>query len=320
MTTLTTCPYCHRALPEGTEVCLACGAPLSTASAIDPRLLCNGEFRLLRRLDNGASATLYLAEQARGGDLCVVKELPPPAEWKARPLFEAMVQEEAHLLHRLSKESLAVPRYYDSFIDSGVFYIVLEFVPGQNLARYMYSRDELLPIAEVLTYSRQVLDVLVAIHHLEPAPVIHGDIKPSNLIRRPDGQIVVLDFGVAQTTPSPAGYVPGRASVFGTPGYTPPEQWEGHPTPASDIFALGATLHQLLTGRDPAAPFARLSQVSLADLSALTSFPSLTLVRPDAPLALDTLLTHMLNRRASARPTAAEVRSRLTAIEVSGLS
>jgi serine/threonine protein kinase len=281
---------------------------------MEPRLLCNGEFRLLRRLDNGASATLYLAEQARGGNLCVVKELHPPAEWKARPQYEAMVAEEAHLLQRLSKESIAVPRYYDSFIDSGIFYIALEYVPGQNLARYMQAQGAPLPIAEVLTYVRQVLDVLVAIHHLEPAPVIHGDLKPSNLIRRPDGQIVVLDFGVAQTTSAHPGYVPGRASVFGTPGYTPLEQWEGHATPASDIFALGATLHQLLTGRDPTGPFARLTPASLADLSALTTFPPLTIARPDAPLALDTLLTQMLHRRAPARPSAAEVRTRLAAI------
>ncbi len=274
-------------------------------------MLCNGAFQLLRRLDNGGTATLYLGVRTCTGDLCVVKELAPPGEWTARPQFEEMVGKEAHLLQRLSKESIAVPRYYDAFMDSGFFYIVLEFVPGQNLARYMQEQNELLPVSEVIAYVQQVVDMLLVIHAMQPAPVIHGDIKPSNLIRRPDGSIVLLDFGVAQVgSPHPAsGFA--HASAFGTPGYTPLEQWEGHPTPASDIFALGATMHQLLTRRDPTAPFARLTHVSLADLSTLTTFPALTTLRPTAPPSLESLLAHMLQRRAPLRPSAAALHARL---------
>jgi len=274
-------------------------------------MLCNGAFQLLRRLDNGGSATLYLGVRTSTGDLCVVKELAPPGEWAARPQFEEMVEKEAHLLQRLSTEPIAVPRYYDAFMDSGVFYIVLEFVPGQNLAKYMQAQNQPLPIAEVLAYIRQVVDMLVVIHNMQPAPLIHGDLKPSNLIRRPDGSIVLLDFGVAHTGPPHPASGFAHASSFGTPGYTPLEQWEGHPTPASDIFALGATMHQLLTRRDPAAPFARLSHASLADLSTLTTFPALTTLRPDAPLLLETLLAHMLQRRAPLRPSAAALQVRL---------
>jgi serine/threonine-protein kinase len=314
MTRLTQCPFCRQGLPRASLVCPACGAHLAALPAGETPLLRNGEFRLLYRLDNGGSAILYLAEATGSGERCVVKELLPPAEWKARPLFEAMFEEEARLLRRLSKAQIAVPRYYDAFMDSGMFYIVLEYVPGQNLARYMNGQPCTLPVAEVLDYAQQVVDILCVIHQMQPEPIVHGDIKPSNLIRRPDGHIMLLDFGVAQINKVQPTYVPARASAFGTPGYTPIEQWEGHPTPASDIFALGATLHQLLTGRDPSAPFAHLAQVSFADLSALTTFPLLSLLRPDAPLGLETLLTQMLHRRATQRPAAVELQARLATI------
>ena len=133
--------------------------------------------------------------------------------------------------------------------------------------------DNRLPIPDVVGYIRHVADILAVIHTLAPAPMVHGDIKPSNLIRRPDGRLVLIDLGVAQAHGQIPPYVRAPASAFGTPGYTPPEQWEGHPTPASDIFALGATMHQLLTGRDPTARFARLAEVSFADLKAPGDLP-----------------------------------------------
>ena len=297
-------------MPGDAALCPTCGKPVASDPALAQRLLCNGAFQLLRHLGSGGMSTLYLGARTRTGELCVVKELIPPSEWTARPQFEEMVEKEAHLLQRLSKEPIAVPRYYDAFMDSGIFYIVLEFVPGQNLAQYMQARNEPLPISEVLTYVQQVVDILLVIHNMQPAPLIHGDVKPTNLIRRPDGSIVLLDFGVAQLGSAHPASGAGHAA-FGTPGYTPVEQWEGHPTPASDIFALGATMHQLLTGRDPTAPFARLSHVSVADLSTLTSFPALTTLRPDAPLLLETLLTEMLRRRVPLRPSAAALQARL---------
>lgn len=279
-------------------------------------LLCNGEFRLLRRLDGGGTARLYLAESQPGARLCVVKELRPSLEWKDRAMSEAMFEDEARLLQRLSKEAIAIPQFYDSFMDSGAFYIVLEFIPGENLEQYMRQQGGGLPVAEVIDYIRQVVAVLSVIHTLAPNPVIHGDIKPSNLIRRPNGQVVVIDFGLAQADAPMPSYVPARASAFGTPGYTPLEQWEGHVTPASDIFALGATMHQLLSGRNPSAPFEGMARVSFSDLTTLTTFPPLTSLLPDIPPLLDLLIAQMLRRRPADRPTALELRIRFAQLGV----
>ena len=320
MDVLTECPCCRHALVTPAVECPVCGCPLTPGFTVDGRLLRNGEFRLLRRLDDGGTARLYVAESTVNGGVRVVKEFYPLTEWKQRALFEARFNEEAQLLSRLSREHHAIPRYYDSFIDSGGFYIVLEFVPGQNLEYYLRDHVGRLPTEEVLDYIRQVVEVLAVIHALHPGPVIHGDIKPSNLIRRPDGRVAVIDFGLARQALPMRPYVPAQASTFGTPGYTPLEQWEGHPTPASDIFALGATMHHLLTGRGPATPFTRLAELSYADISVLTAFPPLTALLPDAPPLLERLVADTLRRRPADRPTAADLKARLLRLGALGVS
>jgi serine/threonine protein kinase len=260
-------------------------------------------------------ASLYLAEATATGGMRVVKQLLSPNNRRARATFEALFNEEARMLQRLNRENAAVPRFHDSFMDSGAFYIVLEFVPGQNLDDYMREQGGALPAHEALGYIRQVVDILVSIHGLRPAPVIHGDIKPSNLIRRPDGSVVLIDFGLARFNVAMPSYVSARTSAFGTPGYTPMEQWEGHPTPASDIFALGATLHHLLTGRNPRGAFSKLSRVSLNELSQLTTFQPVTSLVPGVPPMLETLVMQMLKRRAVERPSAVDLKGRLTRVE-----
>jgi serine/threonine-protein kinase len=295
--------------------CPICGCPLGQRTdEVEGRLLRNGEFRLLRKLGGGGMGSLYLGSATATGGLRVVKELRTPTNRKVRGTFETMFDQEARLLARLSQEHTAVPRFYDSFMDSGSFYIILEFIPGQNLHEYMHEKGGQLSITETVDIAAQVADVLAVIHSLRP-PVIHGDIKPSNLVRRPDGRIVLIDFGLARMDISRPSFIPTTGSAFGTPGYTPLEQWEGHPSPASDIFAFGATLHQLVSGRNPRAAFAHLSQVSLSELASLTTFPPITLLVPETPPMLETLLTAMVRRRPIDRPTTADVKTRLTRLQ-----
>ncbi|HUS17481.1 MAG TPA: serine/threonine-protein kinase [Chloroflexia bacterium] len=280
----------------------------------DGKLLRNGEIRLLHRLGRGGMGSLYLAEDTTNGARRVVKELRTPANRKARVTFEAMFDSEAKLMERLSREHAAIPRYYDAFMDSGMFYIVIEFVPGEPLDQYLHTQGGSLPIAEALDYFTQMVDVLSVIHHLQPAPIVHGDIKPSNMMLRPDGRIILIDFGLARMNVNRPAYLPAGASAFGTPGYSPMEQWEGRPLPASDIFALGATAHHLITGRNPRLPFTHLSKVSLSELSALTVFPPITNLVPETPPMLETLVMQMLRRRAVERPPTDEVKLRLARI------
>ncbi len=308
------CPACDTLLEPAVAVCPICGHALPSASAVAGTLLRNGEFRLVRRLDRGGMATLYLATVAATGEPRVVKELRPAADRQARATLEQMFREEAALLADLNRRDLAVPQYYDWFMDSGAFYMVVEYVPGENLARYMEHAGGRLPVPEAIDYAQQVAAVLRLLHELRPHPVIHGDIKPANLIRRPDGRAVLIDFGLSQVkTPMPA-YVPAGASVFGTPGYTPIEQWEGRPGPASDVFALGATLHHVLSGRSPLAALPGQTHFSRADLSVLATFPPLSSFFPDSRPVLDQLIAQMLQRRPAERPTIPEVQDRLARI------
>ncbi|HMA33671.1 MAG TPA: serine/threonine-protein kinase [Chloroflexia bacterium] len=305
------CPCCAHALPAPLPECPVCGCAIPTQANDSGRLLRNGELRLIERLGGGGMGSLYLAEDTLNGQQRVVKELRSPVSRKTRNTFETMFDQEARLLARLSKEHAAIPRYYDAFMDSGSFYIVLEYVPGQNLEQYLKAQGGTLPLAEVVEISSQVVDVLCIIHYLRPDPVIHGDIKPSNLIRRPDGQIVLIDFGLARVNVAPPPYMPARSSAFGTPGYSPIEQWEGHPGPAADIFALGATIHQLISGRNPREPFINMARVTLSEISTLTNFPPITNLVPETPPILETLITQMLRRRPVERPSTQDVRARL---------
>ncbi len=314
MNHLERCPCCHTPVRPLETTCAACGCSLGVDDDAVGRLLRNGALQIQRRLGRGGMGSLYLAEYTSSGEPCVVKELRLPTNRAVWSTLELMFQEEAQLLARLSTEHLAVPRFRDSFMDSGAFYIVIEFVPGQNLEEYVHQQGGPLPVPEVIEYGGQAVDVLVHLHELTPHPVIHGDLKPSNLIRQPDGRIVVIDFGLSRLNQPMPSYVPSHGSAFGTPGYSPMEQWEGRVTGASDVFALGATLHYLITGRNPRAAFAGLSQLSRSDLSRLTTFPPIAGLTPEVPPSLDLLVGEMVRRRATERPTMREVQSRLARV------
>ena len=314
MESVTTCPACDTALAPELAQCPACGSALSTPGDVAGRLLRNGEFRLLRRLERGGMATLYLAEVVATGERRVVKELRPGADRQARATLEQMFRDEAALLAHLNRQHLAVPQYYDSFMDSGAFYMVIEHVPGENLARYIEHEGGRLPVLEAIDLAQQAVAVLVVLHALPPHPVIHGDIKPANLIRRPDGRAVLIDFGLSHVHSPMPPYVPAGASNFGTPGYTPTEQWEGRPGPASDVFALGATLHHVISGRSPLAALPGYTRFSRADLSVLMTFPPLSSLIPEPWPLLDQLLAQMLQRRAADRPSIQDVQARLARI------
>ncbi|MFM7889019.1 MAG: serine/threonine protein kinase, partial [Pseudanabaena sp.] len=166
-------------------------------------------------------------------------------EWKVLELFER----EAKVLAQLDHP--AIPRYLDYFqIDhenDRDFYIVQQLVAGRSLAQEITngwhgSESDIQQIAE------QVLDVLIYLHELKP-PVVHRDIKPQNLIRQPNDKIALVDFGAVQDTYRNTQI--GGSTVVGTYGYMPPEQFRGKAVPATDLYALGATILFLLTGRSP---------------------------------------------------------------------
>ena len=208
----------------------------------------NERFEVLEEIGRGAQAVTFRARDRVTGDIVCVKELDfrRLEDWKAQELFEREGKTLASLDHP------AIPRYVDAFTEESddeiSLFLVQEFVEGRTLADELedgrrWTEEELVRDAE------QLLEALAYLHGRSP-PVIHRDVKPSNVIRRRDGKLALVDFGAVQNV-LPAST--GGSTVIGTPGYMAMEQLMGRAVPATDVYAVGATLIHLVTGIDPAS-------------------------------------------------------------------
>jgi serine/threonine protein kinase len=150
-------------------------------------------------------------------------------------------------------EHPAIPRYYESFQEQGETFFLIEHIQGETLATRLAQADKPLREEEALLAASQVLDALVTLAQLTP-PVVHRNVKPSNLLRRAaDGRAYLVGFDIALMAASPITGEKPRIEPCGTRGYSPPEQSSRDrlPDPRWDLYALGATLHHLLTNHDP---------------------------------------------------------------------
>jgi serine/threonine protein kinase len=204
----------------------------------------------------GGMGSIYLADDNRlPGRMCAVKEvehepgMPEDLTAQARAQF----YREASVLARLDHPNL--PKVSDYFSDGARDYLVMDYVPGDDLKTLLdraRSADRLLPLESVIAWAEQICSALAYLHSQDP-PVIHRDVKPSNLKLTPSGLIKLVDFGlVKQMAPDEMTItvIQGR----GTALYTPLEQYggdTGHTSPRSDIYALGATLYHLMTNQAP---------------------------------------------------------------------
>lgn len=153
-------------------------------------------------------------------------------------------EREANILATLNHPS--IPRIYDYFSHLERSYLILEFIDGKDLETLLNETQGFLPEVQVIDWAIQLCDVLSYLHNYKPEPVIFRDMKPSNVMFSSHGNIMLVDFGIAKTFQSGQ-----KGTMIGTEGYSPPEQYKGDATPLADIYALGATLHHLLTRRDP---------------------------------------------------------------------
>ncbi len=159
-------------------------------------------------------------------------------------------EREANILATLRHP--AIPRIYDYFTKGERAYLVLEFIHGKNLEQVLAETQGFLPEEQVLGWAVELCDVLEYLHSHKPEPVIFRDIKPSNIMSTLQNHIALVDFGIAKVFESGQ-----KNTMVGTQGYSPPDQYRGEATPKVDVYALGATLHHLITLRDPQleAPF-----------------------------------------------------------------
>ncbi len=221
--------------------------PTPSPSLLKAGEVLQGRYRIERVLGTGGMSTVYLALDLRfnrARRLCAIKEMISHIlDPRMRALAQQSFEREAALLATLSHPS--IPKIYDYFIEGERSYLVMEYIPGQDLETLLRRTEGMLPVEEVVNWAVQICDVLHYLHSQQP-PIIFRDLKPSNIMVDPYGRVYLVDFGIAKVFQ--AGQ---RGTMVGTEGYSPPEQYRGVADPRTDIYALGATLHHLLTGQDP---------------------------------------------------------------------
>jgi outer membrane protein assembly factor BamB len=153
-------------------------------------------------------------------------------------------EREADLLATLDHPS--IPSIYDYFTFNERSYLILEFINGKDLDTLLKEESEMFTFERIVRWGIELCDVLQYLHTHQPEPIIFRDMKPSNVMINQHGHVVLVDFGIAK--PFQGGQ---KGTMIGTEGYSPPEQYRGEATHLADIYALGATLHHLLTKRDP---------------------------------------------------------------------
>lgn len=212
---------------------------------LSPETVLQGRYRIVRQLGQGGMGAVYEAIDLRLDTVVALKETLFTEE-RLRKQFER----EARLLARLHHQAL--PRVSDHFTEGDGQFLVMQFIPGEDLFEMQTRRQSAFPQSDVLRWADQLCDALDYLHTQDPQ-IIHRDIKPQNLKLTARGQVVLLDFGLAKGSAGQLTAVTTSASIFGyTPNYAPLEQVQGLGTDArSDLYSLAATLYHLLTNVKP---------------------------------------------------------------------
>lgn len=222
-------------------------------SALPPGKVLQERYGIVRLLGKGGMGAVYEAVDQRLDTTVALKETFSNNE-RLRRQFE----QEARLLAQLHHPAL--PRVTDYFAESDRAFLVMQFIAGQDLSEIISNQPGPFPRNQVIVWADQLLDALIYLHTRD-RQIIHRDIKPHNLKLTLNGQIALLDFGLAKTQSGDASTTVSSDSIFGyTRRYSPLEQIQDQgTTPRSDIYALGATLYHLLTGLKPPDALARAS-------------------------------------------------------------
>ncbi|HZU03413.1 MAG TPA: serine/threonine-protein kinase [Ktedonobacteraceae bacterium] len=212
--------------------------------------LFDGRYRLLAEVGKGNFSRVFRAEDVYTDRLVAVKLLRQSGlAANMRGTARQNFRREAAILVHLCHER--IPRLYEASLGGSQWYLVLDYIDGETLENYLKRRADPLPLHEVLAIGIQICDVLGYLHGHRP-PLKFRDLKPANIMRKHNGELMLIDFGLA--CPFQLGRI--DAVTLGTPGYAAPEQYanqwgQGASTLQSDIYSLGVILHQILSGEPP---------------------------------------------------------------------
>ncbi|HXP25440.1 MAG TPA: serine/threonine-protein kinase [Steroidobacteraceae bacterium] len=252
-----------------------------------------GRYQLEREIGRGAMGVVYLGRDTAINRMVAIKAIPLAAEFSDAELVEARSRffREAETAGRLNHPNIVT--IYDVGEERGLAYIAMEYLKGRHLSDYAKSNNLLEP-RKVLEIISRTADALGFAHKQQ---VVHRDIKPANLMYDPSTDVLkITDFGIARL--SGAGST-RTGIVLGTPSFMSPEQLEGRTvTGHSDLFSLGVSLFQLLTGQ---LPFTADSMTGLMQQIAEAPHPPLRAFRPDLPACVESVIDQALAKNPEAR-------------------
>ncbi len=221
---------------------------------LPPETLLQERYLIVEKLGQGGMAAVYKAKDTgrRGAPIRAIKEMSQATlKESEREQAHENFHSEAEMLRTLDHANL--PKFYEQFQEDDRHYLVMEFIDGETLEDRLEHAGKGLPESDVMGWAEQICSVLNYLHERRP-PIIFRDLKPGNIMVTKSGQVKLIDFGIARIFRRDKTH---DTQVLGTPGYAPPEQYgKGQTDPRSDVYALGVTLHQLLTNYDPSStPF-----------------------------------------------------------------
>ncbi|HEX4202602.1 MAG TPA: protein kinase, partial [Ktedonobacteraceae bacterium] len=264
------CQHCGAANLPGNATCHNCQHALEdVAETPQPinRPILQDRYRLCEQIGTGGYGAVYRAEDLQKNQRTVAIKSINLKGLSSQEIIEATdtYNREVGLLTTLAHPNL--PRIYSQFSDTEHWYVAMEFIAGETLEDYfekqrLRSRQPGLPLEEIIDIARQLCDVLHYLHSQQP-PIIFRDLKPGNIMLTPNGKVYLIDFGIARR------FTPGKRKdtiPLGSPGFAAPEQYGKEQTgPQADVYSLGALLHHLFTGHDPADNPFSFSSVELAE-------------------------------------------------------
>lgn len=204
----------------------------------------DGKYEVLREIGRGGMSVVYLAMDTHLNKQWAIKEIRKKGSGKNGEIIVNSLLAEANLMKRLDHPTF--PRIVDIIDNGTTIYVVEDYIEGESLDKILLEYGAQ-PEEKVINWAMQIADALAYLHSQKP-PIIYRDMKPANVMLKPEGNVKIIDFGIAREYKEQN---LADTTVLGTKGYAPPEQYSGQTDPRSDIFALGMTMHHLLTGVDP---------------------------------------------------------------------